>query len=333
MRCPFRSVVALGCVLVAVSVPPAWAVPWSAPVGTAVILVPFGVSRPSGVHSGVDMRAAASAEVCSPVAGEVLFAGTVPADGGGTCVAVTIESLDGLRVTLLPLDGAYVRSGATVASGEAVGRLAAAGDDSCDETHLHMSVRQGDRYIDPAPFLPAVTSTQEPPSEADGAPAEARPSKTAPPKAAGATDGTSPAVSQEADNIIADRPVPLTSTATAAGESMGLPEARTARLEVTSGAPGAVSGAGPLASETAGTMVRQARLLPDAGTSASHAGGAQMPGHSEAGHAGARANGRTILGSTSGPAGAAAIGSFALAAAVVVLIGGASRVKALVRVR
>jgi len=116
-------VVALGCVLVAVSVPPAWAVPWSAPVGTAVILVPFGVSRPSGVHSGVDMRAAASAEVCSPVAGEVLFAGTVPADGGGTCVAVTIESLDGLRVTLLPLDGAYVGSGATVASGEAVGRL------------------------------------------------------------------------------------------------------------------------------------------------------------------------------------------------------------------
>lgn len=150
----------LGFALALMSSPPAWAL-WFPPVDDPVIIVPFGVPGTAGVHSGVDVQASPSAEVRSPVSGEVVFAGSVPADGGGTCVAVTVVAEDGSRVSLLPLDGAYVRSGMCVEEGESLGRLAATGDDSSASTHLHIGLRQGGQYVDPTPLLPTMVSAPE----------------------------------------------------------------------------------------------------------------------------------------------------------------------------
>ncbi|MCK8115142.1 murein hydrolase activator EnvC family protein [Anaerosoma tenue] len=127
---------------------------WCMPVDGASIDTPFGASCVGGVHRGVDLAAPASSPVRAPAAGRVLFAGPVPADGGGTCGAVTIEIAEGIRVSLLPLEALHVSVGDTVHAGEVVGRLAPTGDDSMSVPHLHMGLREGDAYRDPAPMLP-----------------------------------------------------------------------------------------------------------------------------------------------------------------------------------
>ncbi|MHB1016544.1 MAG: murein hydrolase activator EnvC family protein [Coriobacteriia bacterium] len=151
----WRFIVALSIVslLLVVTGQSAWAAEWSLPVSGAAISLRFGAEYPGGVHRGIDLSADAGAEVQAPAAGRVAFAGTVPADGGGTCNAVTIETADGHKISLLPLESVHVRAGASVCAGDMVGRLSASGDDSTGSPHLHLSLRQGDRYIDPAPML------------------------------------------------------------------------------------------------------------------------------------------------------------------------------------
>lgn len=139
--------------LAASPTPLAWAAGWIAPVEGAVVSVSFGALGPSGVHRGVDIPADPGAQVFAPSAGVVSFAGAVPADGGGTCGAITIETPDGQRISMLPLDAVHVSKGATVEAGATVGRLAASGDDSADAPHLHLGLRRGDQYLDPSPFL------------------------------------------------------------------------------------------------------------------------------------------------------------------------------------
>lgn len=128
---------------------------WILPVDGASIDTPFGVPCIGGVHRGIDLAAPASCVVRAPAAGRILFAGTVPADGGGTCMAVTIEIAEGVRVSLLPLEALHVSAGGMVRAGETVGRLAPTGDDSMTAPHLHLGLREGDAYRDPAPMLPA----------------------------------------------------------------------------------------------------------------------------------------------------------------------------------
>lgn len=147
----------------------AWAAEWSPPVNGVSIALPFGAEYPGGTHRGVDLPADAGAAVAAPVAGRVAFAGMIPADGGGTCNAVTIETADGHKISLLPLESVHVRMGATICAGDTVGRLAASGDDSTGYPHLHLGLRQGDRYIDPSlmllgggggePVIPQVSDT------------------------------------------------------------------------------------------------------------------------------------------------------------------------------
>ena len=142
---------------------PAYAGTWEPPVPGCVVLTGYGAACVSGVHRGVDLQAQGGTEVSAPAGGLVSFAGAVPADGGGTCGAVTIELADGLRVSLLPLDEVFVRVGDALEPGEVVGTLAAAGDDSVAEPHVHLSLRQGDAYLDPSGMLP------EPETEGDAA--------------------------------------------------------------------------------------------------------------------------------------------------------------------
>lgn len=142
---------------------PAHATQWAPPVEGCSIVLPYAASYAGKTHRGVDLEADAGAEVMSPAAGTVTFAGQVPADGGGTCGAVTIELSDGLRVSLLPLGEVFVTAGDSVATAEVVGMLASTGDDSTPAPHLHLGLREGTRYLDPTALLPlAVPSGPEP---------------------------------------------------------------------------------------------------------------------------------------------------------------------------
>jgi hypothetical protein len=107
------------------------------------------------IHRGVDLASEPGDTVLAPFAGRVSFAGRVPAEGGGTCGAVTIEFGDGLKVTCLPLDDVRVAAGTPVESGSVIGLLAASGDRSSSQPHLHIGVRRGDAYLDPMSFLTA----------------------------------------------------------------------------------------------------------------------------------------------------------------------------------
>ncbi len=120
-------------------------------------LLSFGATYASAgrscVHGGLDLAGAQGETVRAPATGEVVFAGLVPADGGGRTYAVTIEVAGGLKVTVLPLRTVSVSVGKCVDAGEPVGELAASGDDSSASPHVHLSVRAGGAYVDPEPLL------------------------------------------------------------------------------------------------------------------------------------------------------------------------------------
>lgn len=141
----------------------AYAAEWLPPVEGGSVILGFGEAYPGGTHRGVDIAATSGVMVSAPVAGTVSFAGRVPADGGGTCVAVTLELADGRRMSLLPLGSAGVESGECVEAGQILGVLAASGDDSSSATHLHVSLRRGELYLDPGDLVSqaaAVTTAQ-----------------------------------------------------------------------------------------------------------------------------------------------------------------------------
>ncbi|MET1088808.1 MAG: M23 family metallopeptidase [Arthrobacter sp.] len=97
-------------------------------------------------HRGVDLAAASGhAEVTSPAAGTVSFAGVVV-----DRPVITIDHGNGLRSSFEPVDSTLT-AGSVVAAGQSVGTLrpghcAAA---PC----VHWGVRQGDEYINPLQFV------------------------------------------------------------------------------------------------------------------------------------------------------------------------------------
>lgn len=125
----------------------------SSPVPGGVVLG-FGAAYESGgtrvTHRGLDLEGSAGETVRAACDGVVTFAGEVPAEGGGRTIAVTIRSGDGLLVCVSPLAATCVRKGATVAAGDPLGELAQTGDGSWGDAHVHLSVRDGDTYVEPA---------------------------------------------------------------------------------------------------------------------------------------------------------------------------------------
>ena len=138
-----------------VCAPPAlaWTWPQDGPV-----LQPFvlgGDPYAAGQHRGIDIAGPPGAEVRAPTSGTVSFAGFVP--GGGR--TVTIQTADGLAVTLLHLGSLGVPRGAIVGEGAVVGALALEGDADHPVPYVQMGVRvaadpQG--YLDPLAFLPGT---------------------------------------------------------------------------------------------------------------------------------------------------------------------------------
>lgn len=166
-----RSIVATVAVLAAVAwsiATAAQAAEWCPPLGGGSAVLGFGAAYPGGTHRGVDIAAASGATISAPASGTVSFAGQVPADGGGTCTAITLEFADGRKMSLLPLEVADVVTGECVEAGQALGLLAARGDDSSAVPHLHVSLRSGDLYLDPGDLASGVSAvaTELPPTPA-----------------------------------------------------------------------------------------------------------------------------------------------------------------------
>jgi hypothetical protein len=159
-----RCVVGLALLAWAAQGPAVGAEGWVSPTAVCEVKTAFGAACPSGTHRGIDLAAVSGDEISTPAGGSVVFAGRVPADGGGTCGAVTVRLANGLLVSLLPLDEVFVSADDAVAPGEVLGTLAHGGDDSMPGSHLHLGLRQGDIYLDPAELLPALAGAPVPPA-------------------------------------------------------------------------------------------------------------------------------------------------------------------------
>lgn len=109
----------------------------------------YSTSTGSRTHHGVDIVPGPDGIAMCPVAGEVTFCGRIPADDGGSTLAMTVLTACGLSVTVHPLAEAWVSEGSLVSDGEGVGLVADTGDGSCSSKHLHLSAREGGVYIDP----------------------------------------------------------------------------------------------------------------------------------------------------------------------------------------
>jgi hypothetical protein len=185
-----------------------WAVPVDGPISLRFAETWFDAAGSPRSHGGLDLAAPTGSRVRACAVGTVAFAGRVPAAGGGTVLAVTVLTSDGLKVTLMPLASVEVSTGTSVSAGDAVGRLAGFGDGSMTASHLHISVRRGERQIDPEPFLDLSTS---PPPAVGG---DVRP--TGPPASAPSAPRAPAAAPRSAAAVPGAAAVPLAVAAPAA---------------------------------------------------------------------------------------------------------------------
>jgi murein DD-endopeptidase MepM/ murein hydrolase activator NlpD len=112
-------------------------------------------------HRGLTFAVADGDPVRAVAAGTVTFSGMV----AGTAYVVVLLA-DGQRVTYGELRERLVAEGEQVVAGQVVATAT---------THLHLGLRLGDRYIDPAPFLgvPGRHPRLVPPAGAPRRPARA----------------------------------------------------------------------------------------------------------------------------------------------------------------
>jgi hypothetical protein len=221
---------------------------------------PDGATR---THRGADVAMAEGASAEAPRTGTVTFAGRVPGPHGGSVLAVTLETADGV-VTMLPLADVAVEQGDQVEAGAAVGHVAASGDPSTAASHLHLGLKRGGVYVDPAPLL-VMPPAPAPHPAADAAPA-ASPGPRPEPKASPAAAAPAARPGLVADPSPQVAPDPSSGTAAAVGGvSAGAPIAA-AGQSLAPGVSIAPSDASPAAGVSAarsdrrvGSSVPQAR--------------------------------------------------------------------------
>lgn len=200
---------------------------WTWPVrGQVLETFSFDSSRPyaAGQHRGIAIAADPGTPVVAPTGGVVTFAGTVPESGK----SLTIQTSDGLAVSLTHLGSLGVDRGATLAEGAQVGTAGSSGTPEFDRPYVHLGVRQvanDQGYLDPLQFLPPLPPSAAPaPAPAPaGAPAPAPlPATPAPPAAA-----PSPAVPAQPQPVAPAAPAepapaaPAAASATAAATQPG----------------------------------------------------------------------------------------------------------------
>ena len=129
---------------------------WTWPSGGGVVQpFVFDPAHPyaGGQHRGIDVGGDAGESVLAPAGGIVSFAGSVPTSGR----SVTIQTPDGLSVTLVHLGSIEVIHNEEVAEGEVVGIIGPSGTPEVADPYVHMGVRvtaQDQGYLDPLAYLP-----------------------------------------------------------------------------------------------------------------------------------------------------------------------------------
>ena len=96
-------------------------------------------------HNGVDYAASRGAEVTAPAAGKVVETGTD--DKWGPVVA--IEDASGRIWRVCGTTDAKVKKGDTVSAGQTIGKVGSVSCECAEESHIHLEVMEGEKYLDP----------------------------------------------------------------------------------------------------------------------------------------------------------------------------------------
>ena len=97
-------------------------------------------------HNGVDYACTQGAAVAAPVAGKVVSAG---AEGNWGTVVV-LEDAAGRCWRLCGVADPAVKAGDTVTAGQKLGTVGTVGCECAEESHIHVEVKRGESYLDPA---------------------------------------------------------------------------------------------------------------------------------------------------------------------------------------
>ena len=97
-------------------------------------------------HNGVDYACTQGSAGAAPVSGKVTAAG--PEGNWGT--VVEIEDGEGRSWRLCGVADPAVKVGAAVTAGQKLGAAGSIGCECAEESHIHLEVKQGERYLDPA---------------------------------------------------------------------------------------------------------------------------------------------------------------------------------------
>ena len=106
-------------------------------------------SQSRRTHNGIDYAAAKGEKVSAPAAGKVTLAG---ADGSwGPTVA--IEDASGRLWRISGVADLKVKAGDTVTAGQALGTVGSVSCECAEDSHIHLEVKQGEKYLDPAKVM------------------------------------------------------------------------------------------------------------------------------------------------------------------------------------
>ena len=100
-------------------------------------------------HNGVDYACAQDAAVSAPVNGKVTAVETDGRWGG----VVSIEDGEGRVWRVCGTADVQVKAGDTVSTGQTLGRAGNIPNECTEETHVHLEVLEGDKYLDPAKLI------------------------------------------------------------------------------------------------------------------------------------------------------------------------------------
>ncbi len=120
---------------------------WPVPYDVAIITSPYGVTRGSSRHEGIDLSAPKGTKVRATADGRVAFAGRSGAFGR----LVAIDHTDGFETRYAHLRKVEVPEGKRVRRGDVIGTVGKSGN--ATGFHLHYEVRRNGAPVDPWPFL------------------------------------------------------------------------------------------------------------------------------------------------------------------------------------
>ena len=100
-------------------------------------------------HNGVDYACEPDALVTSPAAGTVMQTGQ---DGSWGSV-VSIEDSAGRIWRVCGVTGLDVAEGDTVSVGQQLGKAGTVSCECAEDSHIHLEVKQGNQYLDPAKVM------------------------------------------------------------------------------------------------------------------------------------------------------------------------------------